>query len=193
MTFACFLGISLAAWHGPLAGGSPADKYPAGVSPQACPNYPHCDNPAVAANPSGPSHGAWNGGWNGGHAGGWNGGHAGGWNGGAGAGGWNGAGAGGAGGWNGGDHGSWNQNALDNGEYTGDGDYRGEGLAESGAYGDISHNYNSDNGAWNGAGAGGGWNGAGAGGWNGAGHAGHAAQVPAGVDPHACPNYPFCH
>lgn len=23
--------------------------------------------------------------------------------------------------------------------------------------------------------------------------AGHGAPVPAGVDPHSCPNYPFCH
>ncbi|XP_071451956.1 cuticle protein 1-like [Hetaerina americana] len=32
-----------------VGGGVPAAKYPAGVSPYACPNYPYCDNVALAA------------------------------------------------------------------------------------------------------------------------------------------------
>lgn len=38
-------------WTGPIAGGEPADRYPAGVSPQACPNFPNCANPSLAAQP----------------------------------------------------------------------------------------------------------------------------------------------
>lgn len=86
----------------------------------------------------------------GGYAGGYAGGPAGGqWNGpyasGAPAGQYNGAYAGGPaggqyGGYNGGYEGGYNGggNPLDRGEYTGDGDYHGEGLEEAGAYGDVS-------------------------------------------------------
>lgn len=112
-----------AAYNGPLAGGLPAHQYPAGVSPQACPNFPHCTNPAVAANPAAPAayaapaynqipaynaapaaynHGAYN------PAPAHYGGQPG-----------------------------YGQKALDNGEYTGDGDYKGEGLLESGAFGPV--------------------------------------------------------
>lgn len=106
--FACVVAVAVAVYNGPLAGGVPASLYPAGVSPQACPNFPHCTNPALAANPNAPAppaayapapygqynpQPAYNGGYN---------------------------------------------NALDSGVYTGDGDYHGEGLAESGAYGDVS-------------------------------------------------------
>uniref|UniRef100_T1H666 Cuticle protein CPCFC domain-containing protein n=1 Tax=Megaselia scalaris TaxID=36166 RepID=T1H666_MEGSC len=54
-------------WDAPvsnhLADGSGGDKYPAGVNPQACPNYPFCDTNAVhggaAATPAPPLPG-WN-------------------------------------------------------------------------------------------------------------------------------------
>lgn len=50
---ACALVVATAAaYNGPLAGGLPAAQYPAGVSPQACPNYPNCANPAVAVSPN---------------------------------------------------------------------------------------------------------------------------------------------
>lgn len=49
---ACALAVAGAAYSGPLAGGLPAAQYPAGVSPQACPNYPNCANPAVAVSPN---------------------------------------------------------------------------------------------------------------------------------------------
>ncbi|KAJ8977805.1 hypothetical protein NQ317_000062 [Molorchus minor] len=45
---ACYLAVSLAAYNGPLAGGLPAAQYPAGVDPKSCPNFPNCANPAVA-------------------------------------------------------------------------------------------------------------------------------------------------
>lgn len=111
----------MGAWHGPLAGGVPAHQFPAGVSPQACPNYPNCNNPAVAAAPNAP--GAYPGAYN-----------QGAYNPGAYNGGYN-AGAYNPGAYNGGN------NALDNGQYTGDGDYHGEGLAESGAYGNVDGIY----------------------------------------------------
>ncbi|KAG8236250.1 hypothetical protein J437_LFUL011003 [Ladona fulva] len=38
----------------------PAARYPAGVNPLACPNYPYCDNVALAANPAGWARSAWN-------------------------------------------------------------------------------------------------------------------------------------
>ncbi|XP_022921218.1 uncharacterized protein [Onthophagus taurus] len=211
--FACSLAFAAAAWNGPLAGGVPAHQFPAGVSPESCPNFPNCNNPAVAVQANAGAHaggwnagnnGAWNGGnngaWNGGNNGAWNGGHNGGWNGGN-NGAWNG---GNNGAWNGGNNGGWNggneggytpNNALDAGEYTGDGDYRGEGLQEAGAYGDVSQDqsqWNNNDGGWNGGHNNGGWNG----GWNNAAPAynqGAGAQVPAGVDGHSCPNYPFCH
>lgn len=47
---ACSLALAAAVYSGPLAGGAPAAQFPAGVSPQACPNYPNCANPAVAVN-----------------------------------------------------------------------------------------------------------------------------------------------
>ncbi|KAK9730289.1 Cuticle protein CPCFC [Popillia japonica] len=108
---ACTFAFALGAWHGPLAGGVPAHQFPAGVSPQACPNYPNCNNPAVAAAPNAP--GAYPGAYN-------------------------------QGGYNGGAYnpGAYNQGAYNPGAYN-------------------------------------------------PGHA--AAPVPAGVDPHSCPNYPFCH
>ncbi|XP_046404064.1 uncharacterized protein LOC124169483 [Ischnura elegans] len=36
-----------------VGGGIPAAKYPAGVNPHACPNYPYCDNVALAAHSAG--------------------------------------------------------------------------------------------------------------------------------------------
>lgn len=117
--FACTVALAAAAYNGPLAGGVPASLYPAGVSPQACPNYPNCANPAVAANPAAAApygaapYAAPYGGYNPAPA--YNPAPQ-----------YNAAPA-----YNGG----YNQNALDSGEYTGDGDYHGEGLAESGAYG----------------------------------------------------------
>ncbi|XP_071455150.1 uncharacterized protein [Hetaerina americana] len=36
-----------------VGGGVPAAKYPAGVDPHACPNYPYCDNVALAAHSAG--------------------------------------------------------------------------------------------------------------------------------------------
>lgn len=42
------MAIAAPAYNGPLAGGLPAAQFPAGVNPQACPNYPNCENPAVA-------------------------------------------------------------------------------------------------------------------------------------------------
>lgn len=126
---ACFVAGATAGWHGPLAGGAPAHQYPAGVSPQACPNFPHCDNPAVAANPNAPApiynaipaynayHGAaayqagpaYYGGYAGEHSADFTGVYA-------------------------------PKSAAESGQYTGDGDYRGEGLAESGAYGVVGKN-----------------------------------------------------
>ncbi|XP_030759464.1 uncharacterized protein LOC115884890 [Sitophilus oryzae] len=48
----CVLGVALCQYqqpyNGPLAGGQPAALYPAGVNPQSCPNYPDCTNPLVA-------------------------------------------------------------------------------------------------------------------------------------------------
>lgn len=44
------MAFALAAYNGPLAGGQPAALYPAGVDPKACPNFPDCSNPAVAVN-----------------------------------------------------------------------------------------------------------------------------------------------
>ncbi|XP_071448531.1 cuticle protein 1-like [Hetaerina americana] len=32
-----------------------ADRYPAGLSPALCPNYPHCDNALIALHSSNPS------------------------------------------------------------------------------------------------------------------------------------------
>ena len=120
------MAIAAAAWNGPIAGGVPAARVPAGISPEACPNYPDCTNPNVAVQPDTPvqqypaSYNAPNPQYvpnnqqfnapsypnnryntapqyNA--------------------------------------NPNYNQNALDSGEYTGDGDYRGEGLAESGAFG----------------------------------------------------------
>ncbi|KAJ8955733.1 hypothetical protein NQ318_008605 [Aromia moschata] len=47
---ALFVAVASAAYNGPLAGGQPAALYPAGVDPKACPNFPDCTNPAVAVN-----------------------------------------------------------------------------------------------------------------------------------------------
>lgn len=119
------MSAALAGWNGPLAGGVPAHQFPAGVSPQACPNYPNCNNPAVAVSPNaaapyGGAPAAYNqGAYNPGayNPGAYN------------------PGAYNPGPYNGGN------NALDNGQYTGDGDYHGEGLAESGAYGNADGIY----------------------------------------------------
>lgn len=109
---------------------SPPARYPAGVDPASCPNFPHCGNPNTVIGANGAP-----GGWGGNNAnnGQWNGG-ANQWNGGANQ--WNQGGH--QGGWNGGNN--VNANPVISGAYTGDGDYRGEGLQEAGAYGDISHN-----------------------------------------------------
>ncbi|XP_046404444.1 cuticle protein 1-like [Ischnura elegans] len=40
-----------------MGGGAPGARYPAGVNPHACPNYPYCNNAALAAYASG-HHGA---------------------------------------------------------------------------------------------------------------------------------------
>ncbi|CAG9854541.1 unnamed protein product [Phyllotreta striolata] len=88
------------------------------------------------------------------------------------------------------------QNALDRGEYIGDGDYHGEGLAEALAPGfegrqnaGVVENLNvrPSNPAVQ-------YNGAPTGQYrfSQSGSHGQPAQVPAGVDPNACPNYPFC-
>ncbi|XP_050316400.1 uncharacterized protein LOC126750734 [Anthonomus grandis grandis] len=53
--FVCFAGTALAQYQGPLAGGQPASLFPAGVSPQSCPNYPDCSNPLVAISQNGPA------------------------------------------------------------------------------------------------------------------------------------------
>ncbi|XP_019869082.1 uncharacterized protein LOC109597763 [Aethina tumida] len=45
---ACSVAVSLGAYNGPLAGGLPASQYPAGIDPASCPNFPNCDNPLVA-------------------------------------------------------------------------------------------------------------------------------------------------
>lgn len=99
--------MSTAVWHA----GLPAHQYPAGVNPHSCPNYPYCDNPAVAAH----SHvvaapyayaGLYN------HLGAYHHHHD--------------------------NSGAYvPSNALESGQYTGDGDWHGEGLAEAGAYGDV--------------------------------------------------------
>lgn len=107
------MAAASASWNGPLAGGLPAHQYPAGVSPQACPNFPNCANPALAANPNAPAPAYNPGAYSPHNQGGYN-------NGGFGPG-FTGAYAPGS--------------AVESGQYTGDGDYRGEGLAESGAYG----------------------------------------------------------
>lgn len=116
------MAAATAVWNGPLAGGVPAAQYPAGVSPQACPNFPHCTNPAVAATPNAPAPAIPYGGYAGQYGGQY----------------------GGAPAYNAPynapavpQYGGY-QSALDKGEYTGDGDYHGEGLAESGAYGNFS-------------------------------------------------------
>lgn len=47
---ALFLAVANSAYTGPLAGGQSAAQFPAGIDPQACPNYPICENPSVAVN-----------------------------------------------------------------------------------------------------------------------------------------------
>lgn len=128
---ACSVAVALGAWNGPLAGGVPAHQYPAGVSPQACPNFPHCSNPALAANPDAPApiynqnaynQNAYNPGPYAQHQGGVGDAHF---------------------------TGAYSpQGSAESGQYTGDGDYKGEGLPESGAYGPHCKNnyiqYNSN-------------------------------------------------
>ncbi|XP_066262508.1 pupal cuticle protein-like isoform X1 [Euwallacea similis] len=178
------LSSTWAVYNGPLAGGLPASLYPAGVSPQACPNFPNCDNPAVAAHPS-PVQNQWGApqqnnwaqpqqqwnqpapAWTQQPQQQWNAPHN---------------------NWNPQPVPQWNpgnQNALDQGGYTGDGDYHGEGLAEA-----LAPGYENAGGWRN-------WNNApqAAPSWNPGPPAGvpaHGAQIPAGVDPGSCPNYPFC-
>ncbi|XP_019869038.1 translation initiation factor IF-2 [Aethina tumida] len=171
----CAVAMASAVWNGPLAGGVPAHQFPAGVSPQACPNFPNCANPAVAAQPNSPAPNQWNAApqpWNGGQQS-WNGGQQGQWN---------------AGAYNPApvpqyNNGQAGLSPLDRGEYTGDGDYRGEGLAESGAYGPHSswNNNNNNNQGYN------------PGAYNPQAPPAGLGQIPAGVNPQSCPNYPFCH
>ncbi|XP_050316043.1 uncharacterized protein LOC126750461 [Anthonomus grandis grandis] len=172
VTLALCLTSTLAVYNGPLAGGLPASLYPAGVSPQACPNFPNCNNPAVAANPNSPTQQQWGSpqpqawgqqqpAWTQQPQNQWNNAQA-------------------VPQWNGN-----NNDVLLKGGYTGDGDYRGEGLAEA-----LAPGYeNSD--VWRNWATGGQqqanqWNQAPQGPTHGVG------QIPAGVDAGACPNYPFC-
>ncbi|XP_060523445.1 uncharacterized protein LOC132700284 [Cylas formicarius] len=172
----CCLAAVAAVYNGPLAGGRPADLYPAGVSPQACPNFPHCSNPAVSADPNTPLNNNWGSPqpqwgqqqqWNGGQQWAQNN--------------WNQAPAvPQAGNWD-----PASQTPLDRGEYVGDGDYHGEGLYEA-----LAPGYENR--------GGGGWNQGNQGQWNQGGWAhqlpagvGQPAQLPAGVT--NCPNYPICH
>ncbi|KAJ8955732.1 hypothetical protein NQ318_008604 [Aromia moschata] len=163
---ACSVAAATAVWNGPLAGGQPASLYPAGVSPQACPNFPHCSNPALSANPNQPAPHAqpqWNANpqpqWNAQPQ------------------------------WNQGQYnpqpvpqyGNDAQTRLNRGEYIGDGDYHGEGLAEA-----LAPGY-ENRGGWSPAPNQNAWNPP-----PGAQQAHGVGQIPAGVDAHACPNYPFC-
>ncbi|CAH1106361.1 unnamed protein product [Psylliodes chrysocephalus] len=181
VVLACSVAVSQAVWNGPLAGGQPAHLYPAGVSPQACPNFPNCNNPAVAANPQQPAAHQW------GAQPQWN----------AQPNQWNAQ----PNQWNAQPN-QWNQaqavpqqwgndaqSRLNKGEYIGDGDYHGEGLAEALAPGYENQNIinswqNSNNNPapqnWN------------QGPPPNAQYAHGVGQIPAGVDAHACPNYPFC-
>ncbi|KAF7278556.1 uncharacterized protein LOC143196703 [Rhynchophorus ferrugineus] len=170
-----FLASANAVYNGPLAGGLPASLYPAGVSPQACPNFPNCANPAVAASPNAPAANNWGGQqqWNGNPQPAWTQGPQNQWN---------------NNNYNPQPVPQWspnNQNALDRGEYTGDGDYHGEGLAEA-----LAPGYENSGGWRN-------WNNNNqpAQSWNPGPPAGvrPAGGIPAGVDPGSCPNYPFCH
>ncbi|CAH0551880.1 unnamed protein product [Brassicogethes aeneus] len=205
--FACSLALAIAAYNGPLAGGLPAAKYPAGIDPASCPDFPNCNNPLVAISndpaavrqfqpaqqpqhqqyqpqqyqpqqyqqprqyqqPQQQYQGSISQ-------------------------------------YNPvlasqyqqqpaqGQYSSDVQNALNEGKYIGDGDYHGEGLAEALAPGHVQQaapqyqpapQYNQYNSApqyqqYNQAPA------------VPAGHA-QPAQIPAGVDPNSCPNYPYCH
>ncbi|XP_050500292.1 bifunctional endo-1,4-beta-xylanase XylA-like [Diabrotica virgifera virgifera] len=189
VVLACSLAVATAVWNGPLAGGQPAHLYPAGVSPQACPNFPNCANPAVAANPQAPTAQQWGAPqqqWNAQPQPQWNQ--------------WN----------NNNNNNQWNQgqynpspvpqqwgndatSRLNSGEYIGDGDYHGEGLVEARAPGYENQNLiaqwdNPNQGAPNQ------WNN-GANQWNAPPNAHQAhgvGQIPAGVDAQSCPNYPFC-
>ncbi|XP_066147131.1 AP2-associated protein kinase 1-like [Euwallacea fornicatus] len=195
--FVYFSGCALAQhqqpYQGPLAGGQPASLYPAGVNPQSCPNYPDCTNPLVAisqdANPQyaqatsqyqpsasqyeQPAHyqqyqasvpaapspvSQYNPVYSQQYAPASR-----------------------------REYSSEVQQRLDRGEYIGDGDYRGEGLAEALAPGYAAQpqaavQYNSPvyqrpqqyNAVSTYQSA-------------------QPAQIPAGVNAQACPNYPFCH
>ncbi|XP_050500289.1 uncharacterized protein LOC126880472 [Diabrotica virgifera virgifera] len=184
VVLACSLAAVKATWNGPLAGGQPAHQFPAGVSPQACPNFPNCANPSVAANPQAPAAQQWGAPqpqWNA-QPQQWNNNNN---------------------QWNQGQYNpapvpqQWGNDAtsrLNSGEYIGDGDYHGEGLVEARAPGYENQNLisqwdNPNQGAPN-QGAHNQWN-------NGgippnAQQAHGVGQIPAGVDAHACPNYPFC-
>ncbi|XP_063919244.1 uncharacterized protein LOC135134481 [Zophobas morio] len=156
---ACSIAVVVGVWNGPLAGGVPAHQFPAGISPQACPNFPHCSNPSVAANPNAPAPYNSNpvpqyNGYNPGQQ---------------------------YGGYNPAPVTQYNpsrQAALDRGEYVGDGDYHGEGLAEA-----LAPGYAGQYGGYNNP----------APAYNPGLPAGVPAQIPAGVDARSCPNYPFCH
>ncbi|VEN40574.1 unnamed protein product [Callosobruchus maculatus] len=177
---ACSIAVSAAVYNGPLAGGLPAHQFPAGVSPQACPNFPNCANPAVAANPQQAAQWGAQPQWN------------------AQPQQWNAQ----PQQWNAQPQQQWNQwNAqpvpqyghndqerLNRGEYIGDGDYHGEGLAEALAEGYTGNQWNNGGNNWN---NGNNWN-------HNQGippnaHQTHGVgQIPAGVNPQSCPNYPFC-
>lgn len=185
----CALALAKAAYNGPLAGGQPAAQYPAGIDPASCPNYPDCSSPFVAIsgtpqarqlqynvqpqyNTAPQQYNAAPQQYNAVPQ-------------------------------------QYNQyaqqpavyqpqpqvpsqrqyapeiqNALDRGEYIGDGDYHGEGLAEAGAPGYQqaapvqARAYNPGPAQYAGA------------------HHNHASRgatlLPAGVDASQCPNYPFC-
>ncbi|XP_060525901.1 calcium-binding protein P-like [Cylas formicarius] len=186
--FACALSATFAQqYRGPLAGGQPASLYPAGVDPQLCPNFPHCSNPLVAIGQSAPQQYAQN-----------------------------------APqqyqqyqqpqqqyqsqpqyqpqpqqyqpqqyapNQQQQQYSPEIQQRLDRGEYIGDGDYRGEGLAEALAPGyaqqaapqyNAAPSYQAPQQQYNPAAY--------------AAPQQHAtpAQIPAGVSPQACPNYPYC-
>ncbi|KAJ8924312.1 hypothetical protein NQ315_007105 [Exocentrus adspersus] len=146
---ACSLAFASAAYNGPLAGGQPADLYPAGVSPSACPQLPQLRQPRRRRQPStgnilynpvypqqyAPAAAQ--------------------------------------------QYSPDIQARLNRGEYIGDGDYRGEGLAEALAPGYAGQAYAAP--AYNQ--------------YSGAQYAPYQqpAQLPAGLSPAACPNYPFCH
>nr|XP_023012860.1 activating signal cointegrator 1 complex subunit 2 homolog [Leptinotarsa decemlineata]AYA49993.1 cuticular protein hypothetical 1 [Leptinotarsa decemlineata] len=211
---ACSFAFASAAYNGPLAGGQPAALYPAGVDPKACPNFPDCTNPAVAVNqipqeynsapqyqqyqaqpqyqpqqyqaqpqyqpqqyqaqpqyqPQPQQYQAPINQYNPVHAQQYAPSQK-------------------------SQYAPEIQNALDRGEYIGDGDYHGEGLAEALAPGHAARQSYNPAPAYNQAPQyqARAYNPAPAPQYNQAGAHATPAQIPAGVDANACPNYPFCH